>query len=636
MSTEEDRPGLSREVSHLESQAGTHAHHPLMRFPLFEQLKQRNVFRVAALYLVVCWLILDPVHVIFHMLEVPAWANRLVITIMALGFPAVLIFAWVYEITPRGLKFTAEVPRERSIRRLTGRRLDRAIIAVLAVALTYFIVDKFWIAKHLSPAQPAVAAAESAAAPASSGAPAATAPFAPPPHSIAVLPFVNMSGDPSQEYFSDGLTEELLDSLSRTNELQVAARTSAFAFKGKDIDIGTIARKLNVAAVLEGSVRRSGQTVRITAQLINAVTGFHLWSRTYDRSLGDILALQTEIANAVANALKVTLLGDVAAKIEAGGTRNPAAFDTYLRAQKTAYNAHSDRDMQSAIALFTEAIGIDPNYALAFAGRSLAQSVYAGQFATGPAIREAFEKAEADARKAIALAPDLADGYTALASSFEAGFLDFTQASQAYERAMALGPGNVRLLGRYGRFAVQMGRTDAGLAIARRAVTLDPLNPIAHSHLGQALLDARRFEEARAAFQDFRTLDPDDPDAYGFLGLAYYVLGNLQSARESCLVKHENWSNSVCLALSYEKLGEQREAQAELAKLQAAMGEALAYQYAEIYAQWGNVPKALEWVETALRLRDPGLVELKTDPLLDPLRKEPRFEAVLQALKFPS
>src|SRR5579862_3191336 len=194
--------------------------------------------------------------------------------------------------------------------------------------------------------------------------------FAPPPHSIAVLPFVNMSGDKDQEYFSDGLTEELLNSLAQINELQVADRTSAFSFKGKDNDIGVIGRKLNVGAVLEGSVRRSAHTIRITAQLINAVTGYHLWSHTYDRDLGDVLKLETEIATSVASALKVSLLGDEATKIELGGTRNPAAFDAYLRGRKIHLAKHEAKDYQAAIAAYTEAIGLDPNYALAFAQRS--------------------------------------------------------------------------------------------------------------------------------------------------------------------------------------------------------------------------------------------------------------------------
>src|SRR6202042_2645554 len=242
--------------------------------------------------------------------------------------------------------------------------------------------------------------------------------FAPPRHSIAVLPFVNMSGDEDQEYFSDGLTEELLNSLSEINELQVAARTSAFSFKGKDTDIGTIARKLNVGAVLEGSVRRSANTIRITAQLINAVTGFHLWSKTYDRDLGDVLKLQTEIATAVAGALKVTLLGDVAAKIELGGTHNPAAFDAYLRAAKGFQSRHQDKEIPTAIVAYTEAIRLDPNFALAFSGRSIALTTYAGNEATGAAVREGYERAESDARQAVALAPGLAEGHLALANVF--------------------------------------------------------------------------------------------------------------------------------------------------------------------------------------------------------------------------
>ena len=284
-----------------------------------------------------------------------------------------------------------------------------------------------------------------------------------------------MSGDKDQEYFSDGLTEELLNSLAEINELQVAARTSAFSFKGKDTDIGTIARKLNVGAVLEGSVRRSANTIRITAQLINAVTGFHLWSKTYDRDLGDVLKLQTEIATAVASALKVTLLGDVAAKVELGGTRNPAAFDAYLRGAKAFSSRHDAKDLPAAIAAYTEAIRLDPHYALAFAGRSIALSTAAGEAETAAAVREGFDKAQADARQALALAPDLAQAHLALAFVSEKGTLDFTQASDAYERALALAPGNAEVLRISGSFAAFMGHFDAGLAAARRAVVLDPL-----------------------------------------------------------------------------------------------------------------------------------------------------------------
>jgi TolB-like protein len=510
-------------------------------------------------------------------------------------------------------------------------RLKGGVPAIAAVvilgALAYLAVDKLWILKH--PAPPA--------APPTFPPGVAPVAFAPPPHSIAVLPFVNMSGDPKQEYFSDGLTEELLNSLARINELQVAGRTSSFYFKGKDVDLGTVAHKLNVAAVLEGSVRRSAHTVRITAQLINAVTGFHLWSQTYDRDLGDVLKVQTEIANSVASALKVTLLGDTAAKIALGGTHNPDAFDAYLRAEKAYRAVRSFKNDQDAIAAYTEAIHLDPGYALAFAGRSLALDEVAGEFTNKPEdVGPTFKKAEADAQRAIELAPELAEGHLALAGALFFGSLDFTRGIEQYERAVALAPSSTQILRIYGRTAVLMGRTEAGIAANRRAVALDPLSPRSHDELGQALFFARRHEEGLAALKDAITLEPGYARAYGNAGLHYYALGNLQSARASCETRPDSYRSQWCLALTYDKLNRHTDAEAAVTKLRALGGDTLAYQYATIYAQWGDTARALQWLETAMRLRDPGLAFLKTDPLMDPLRKEPRFQAIERELKFPS
>jgi TolB-like protein/Tfp pilus assembly protein PilF len=448
---------------------------------------------------------------------------------------------------------------------------------------------------------------------------------------------VNLSGDKSQEYFSDGLTEELLNSLSAINELQVAARTSAFSFKDKDRDndIGTIARKLNVGTVLEGSVRRSAHTVRITAQLINAITGFHLWSKTYDRDLGDVLKLQTEIATAVAEALKVTLLSDTSARIELGGTHNPAAFDAYLRAAKVFVSRHEVEDVPAALAAYSEAIRLDPQYALAMAGRSIVHSYGAALASTPAGVREGFDKAQADARQAIALAPDLAQAHLALATVFELGTLDFTRASEAYERALALAPGNAQILRLSGLFAVYMGHIDAGLASARRAVVLDPLARDSHALLGRALYAARRHEEAVAALTEGISLDPSDKAFYTYRGFAYYELGNLESARTSCENDRDYSGDQWCLAVTYDKLGRHADAEGEISKLKSSHGDVMAYQYAAFYAQRGDKSKALEWLEMALRLRDAGLESLKTDPLMDPLRQEPRFQAVMRELKFP-
>jgi TolB-like protein/Tfp pilus assembly protein PilF len=497
-----------------------------------------------------------------------------------------------------------------------------AVAAALAGLAIYVLVEKPWTVTSAPPSKP-VAVADTSTA------------FNPPPHSIAVLPFVNMSGDKEQEYFSDGLTEELLNALAEINELQVAARTSAFSFKRTNTDIGTIARKLNVGAVLEGSVRRSGNTVRITTQLIDAVTGFHLWSETYDRDLGDVRKLQTEIASAVAGALKVTLLGNVAAKIELGGTHHPAAFDAYLRGEKANRSANDVKDYETAIAAYAEAIRLDPNYALAFAGRSLAYSSYAGFVnADAAAIHELYDKAQADAREAIRLAPELADGHLVLGVFFE-NTLDFTQARAPFERALALAPGNARMLQGSSLFLAYMGQFDEGISAARHAVALDPLDPISHNRLGDALYLARRYQEATAAFSKAISLDPAFQETYGLRGLAYYVLGDLKSASASCETKPEQFASQQCLAVVYEKLGRHADAETALAKLQAQGGDTAAYQYAEIYAQWGNLAKALEWLDKAMRLRDPGLAFLKTDPLMDPLRKEPRFQAVMRELRFP-
>jgi TolB-like protein/DNA-binding winged helix-turn-helix (wHTH) protein/Tfp pilus assembly protein PilF len=520
------------------------------------------------------------------------------------------------------------VAGSQTIKRRSGWRYG-SILVVLVVTGSVL-----WFGSRL-PRERALMGTAAIATRAASPASFPVAPFDPPAHSIAVLPFVNMSGDPHQQYFSDGLTEELLNSLTRITELQVAARTSSFSFQGEHPDLATVAHKLNVASVLEGSVRRSGNTIRVTAQLNNAVTGFHLWSQTYDRDLGDVLKLQTDIANAVAGALRVTLLGNLAAKIELGGTRNPAAFDAYLQGTKVYYSAKEGKDLQAAIAEYTEAIRRDPNYALAFAGRSRAYTSYATEGATGASRRETFDKAQADAREAIRLAPELAEGHLALGYFFENGALDFAQAREAFEQALALAPGNATLLRLSGDFLVSMRRFDEGISAARRAVALDPLNRKSHLVLGWALYFARRYREAIQVFADTIALDPAVREPYGLRGLAYYGLDDLENARSSCETGPDHWVTEWCLAVVYDKLGRHADAEAALRKYRAAAGDDAAYQYATIYAQWGKREAALEWLATAMRLRDPGLVILKTDPLMDPLRNEPRFQAFERQLKFP-
>lgn len=486
-----------------------------------------------------------------------------------------------------------------------------AVVAAVVLATPAY----FWISKRLTPS---------------------SASFAPPPHSIAVLPFVNMSGDKEQEYFSDGLTEELLNSLAEINELQVAARTSAFSFKGANIDIGTIARKLNVGAVLEGSVRRSGNTVRVTTQLINAVTGFHLWSHSYDRDLGDVLKLETEIAGAVASALKVSLLGEVATKIELGGTRNPAAFDAYLRGLKLARIAAATTPMEcrAPVDAFTESIALDSNYALAYANRALITWECAGN-SPDWLQQSSQDKTRMDAERAIALAPGLAEGYVAL-SRLEQGLLNLGAAHQACARALALAPDNDRVLYDCSLLAGYLGHADTAIAGAQHGVALDPLNPLSHRALGDTLRYARRYGEAIAAYQTSIAMDPEhSAESYALRGLSYYLADELSLAQSSCEARPDSFRSHMCQALVYDRLGRHGDAAAAVTKIVEQGGDAAAYQYAEIYAQWGDSKVALDWLEKAMRLRDPGLVYLKTDPLMDPLRQEPRFQAAMRGLKFP-
>jgi TolB-like protein/Flp pilus assembly protein TadD len=509
-------------------------------------------------------------------------------------------------------------------------------VVVVAAASVYFAVGKPWLSRHSRGA-----VTESAPTPDVPGVVSAkpngdVSASAPPPHSIAVLPFANMSGDPKQDYFSDGLSEELLNSLVAIPDLQVAARTSSFTFKGKNEDVADIARKLHVGAVLEGSVRKDGNQVRITAQLISAATGFHLWSQTYDRNLKNVLTLQTEIATAVTRALKATLLADAAAAIQTGGTQNPAAFDAYLRGKNLDRMGFNKENALARMAFFSEAIRLDPNFARAHVGTAEVQIGYAGNYAPGPEIRSWYRRARDHAEKAISLAPELGEAHVAMALTLERGYLDLARAQSEYERALSLSPNDPGVLIRSGRFFVTMGRTEEGLSKIRRAIAMDQLNPKGYALLSYALGDAQRYREAIEANDRALQIDANSSEVRSARGLNYLLLGEFDSARQSCQTEKRDWQCRLCMAVLYDRLSRHADAESERAALQAEFGEGVAYQIAEIYAQWGDIPKALDWLETAYRLPDAGIVTLKLDPLVDPLRKEPRFREIERKLNFPN
>ena len=502
------------------------------------------------------------------------------------------------------------------------------VLAVLAIAALLYWLSRSHasqLAAVEAPATPAIAPPE-----AGRGKPAG-----PPPHSIAVLPFVNMSGDPKQDYFSDGLSEELLNSLAAIPDLQVAARTSSFSFKGKNADVADIARELNVGAVLEGSVRKDGNEVRITAQLINASTGFHLWSHTYDRDLKNVLALQTEIATAVTQALQATLMAGATSSLDIGGTQNPAALDAYLRGRNLDREYFDQAHSQACVAAYLEAIRLDPQFAKAYVGAADAQNGYSNNFAAGgDEVRSLMKQARANAEKAVALAPELGAAHAVLAEVVERGTLDFARAHSEYDRALQLSPSDVDVLMRSGIFFVTQGHADAGIANLRKAIALDQLNPAAYTRLAVAFQYAHRYRESIEASN--RALEFNQNIAYEHLrGLSQLLSGDLDAARQSCAPTPSSWMSHLCMSILDDRFHQHQDAEAELAQMKSQLGDGASYQYAEIYAQWGDVPQALNWLETAYRLPDPGIGTMEVDEFIDPLRKEPRFQAIERALKFP-
>jgi serine/threonine-protein kinase len=466
--------------------------------------------------------------------------------------------------------------------------------------------------------------------------------FHPPEHSVAVLAFNNMSGDPKQEYFSDGLSEELIDVLGRIGTLRVPARLSAFSFKGKSATVGDIARQLNVGAVLEGSVRRDGSRLRITAQLIDAKTGYQLWSQSYDRDQGDILKIQGDIAAAVARGLQVSLLDGSSANLEVGGTANPHAFDAYLRGMKLSFAgeyaaAGQAALFKSALSAFTEAIDIDPNYAKGHLRRALALMLLIGSDETpnvdGLARMET--AAQDEVERAISLAPELPDAHALLGVALVWFRSDFVRGLQEVERARALGPNNREANLDYADLQSDVGHSREALAAAELAASLDPLTPRTYLRLAENQESARLFAEAQATLRRGELLETapslDDIDEQGRLEL---LQGQYAAARQTCAAALDS-QQMECLAIAEHALGNEKAASSWLAKLRNKLGDAGVMFYAEIYAQWKQAEDAVHWLAEAYRLHDNGMPEMKADALLDPIRETAGYQDIERRMHFP-
>jgi len=608
---------------------GRHHHEFPIRLPFLEELKRRNLVRVAILYIVLCYIILEPFELFFHLLELPVWAGRGIVLLMVMGFPAVLLFAWIYEITPEGLKPTAEVAPNQSIRQQTRQKLNRAIIVVLSLALTYFAADKLWISKHAAPSETESMAASKKASIAGT---TATTVIAPPigDKSIAVLPFVDMSEKKDQEYFSDGMTEELIDHLAHAPDLRVISRTSCFYFKGKQATIGEIAKTLAVSYVLEGSVRKSGSALRITAQLIRASDGVHVWSQSYDRNLVDIFKVQNDLASTVAKSLEVAL--DRGVRSFAAKESTPEAYALRLEADFVSDRA-SKVDSEHAIELYRKALVLDPQYAHAWV--NLGQT-YLGLLNFGIVGSESIAAIVARARDALEhalrLDPKLASAYMLKGSLAKNVDWNWTEAEAAYLRAGELDP-SLRIDVETASILRSYGRVGESIEADQRALSRDPISTGTLWELGWSYLMIGRFEEAAATFRRISALVPSFASSKALEAAALLFQGKKEEALSVVEQEpDEAWKISI-LPIVFWDLGRKRDSDAALHELEEKFAASSAYNIAEMQAYRGEVDAAFQWLERAYRQRDPGMGLVKMDPMLRNLHRDTRFHAVLVKMK---
>ena len=602
------------------------------------ELRRRNVIRMAGLYLVGAWLIVQVAETVLPTFDVPAWVLRAIMIVVALGFFPALIFAWVFELTPEGLKRDEDVDPSRSIAPQTAQRMNRTIIALLVLALAYFGFDKY----VLAPQRLASATAE-AVADAQPAIPATTE------KSIAVLPFENLSSDKDNEYFADGVAEELLNQLAQLPDLQVAGRTSSFAFKDHDEDLREIGRKLGVAYILEGSVRRSQDRVRITAQLVKATDGFHVWSETFDRELTDIFAVQDEISGAITEALKINLLGG-ASSASVGAKVSVDAYDAYLKGL-SAMALRGTENLNAAREYFREALKIDADYVAAMV--SLARTDLLIPFyepLTTDARNELAAEAESLSRRALAIDPDNANAHLALGTLYSEFQWRWKEAGEEIERALVLAPGNAEVANFAGDYFVNVRDRKRAIAMEQRAAELDPQAPFSHWDLGMAYMLVEHYPER--AMESAKTARSIAPWSLKPLKILVWCYGQLRQFPEMHQVleearKIEGAPEEELLAMeALAAIAEDKRDQAMqvLAKLEtlvksgAGSSAMLGYDYLLL----GEFEPARYWLQFAYDQKDPDLVSgmlpldlerLAANPLTRPILDQPGLKELVEIRK---
>src|SRR6476661_1933239 len=575
----------------------------------FSELKRRNVYKVAAAYAVVGWLLIQVATQVFPFLEIPNWAIRLVIVATAFGFPVALIIAWAFELTPEGVKRTEAADA-------AGQRSRGGIwIAVIAIAaalsLGLFFLGRYTAGRAI-PRVSEEAIASNAL------------------KSIAVLPLVNTSGDPTNEYFSDGLSEELIAVLAKIPDLRVIGRSSSFLFKGKSDDSKSIGEKLGVAHLIEGSVRKQGDRVRIVAELINATDGHSLWSETYDRELKDIFAVQNEIATAVADQMKVKLLGQSARTEAVGSSENPEAHNAVLQSDFYFQQQTAD-SVRKSISFLQEAVRLDPNYALAYAKLSQAWRQYAASFAVDDAS-QGYDEARQAADKAVSLAPDLPEVRMTVGLLAMNPGLDFPAAEKEFRQVLQSSPNNAAAKNGLTLSLLAQGRFTEAEEACRQALLLDPLLTNLWFNLGRITVGAGRYKEAGEAFRKGLELQPNASRFHTYLATLDVLQSRPAQATANAQLENEGFWRDYAVALVQQAQGDQSAADARLKDFIAKDSNGGAFQIAVLYAIRKEPDQMFKWLDTAYDTRDSGLTQLAVTPFFLPYRDDPRFTALCQKL----
>ncbi len=586
----------------------------------FGELKRRNVYKVAITYAVVAWLLIQAASILLPTFEAPAWVMKAFVVLLAFGFVMSVMISWAFEATPEGLKRTKDVSPEMSLPSWSARKFATFIISLALIAAGLFA---FQFLRPVGTSRRDVRQIEE-------GRPGgASLPIS--QKSIAVLPLLNESGDPKDEYFSDGLSEELIAALAQIRELKVIGRSSSFRFKDRKEESKTIGEKLGVSTLLEGTVRKQGERVRIVAELINAADGIELWTRTFDRELKDIFAVQQEIAAAVASSLKMTLLGANQRPSTDSATSNIEAHNAYLLGHYH-FERRNIEDYRKAVSHFDEAIRLDPQYALAYAERSEAWTLIGDLSGES---KTAWPKARSDAEHAVAIAPALAEAHGAL--GWVRFFVEwkFAEGLEELRRAKELSPANPTANDLLGRVLPYLGKLDEAEAQARQAVELDPLG-FTQNNLARILWFKGKNDEADKVARRVAELQPTAASSRRWQVLIAVQKGDGETALREAQSEPDEGYRRFLIALAHYVRGDRNAADAALSELIQYGRDTLAYQIAEVYAVRGETDKAFEWLQISYDNHDTGTLAILVDPLLHGLRDDPRYKALVAKMKFPA